>query len=180
MQSRGARRITVVRKYLARIVRLVKGAYVINHVVSLCISGRVTRLCSPFACIPSQIHNRRRRKTRFYDRSFFRFFERETQIVYVWERSRTCVGACVCTGSWKLLPKYSHKRYSQHGGIPNLGGKCRSDGTLAVSNYIRRSGFWEVTRFCIPKYILRCKIEEEKQREKLSSNFRKIFLPNEY
>lgn len=29
----------VVQKYSARTIRLIKGAYVINHVVSLCISG---------------------------------------------------------------------------------------------------------------------------------------------
>lgn len=72
-EEKEKRRWGAAQKYLARTVRFVKGAYVINHVVSLCISGPVTRLCSPFACIPSQIHNRRRRKTRFYDRSFFFF-----------------------------------------------------------------------------------------------------------
>lgn len=87
----------------------------------------------------------------------------------MYENALVRVCARVSTGSWKLLPKYSHKRYSQHGGIPNLGGKCRSDGTLAVSNYIRRRAVLGSNEILQPKYILRCKIEKEKRREKLSS-----------
>lgn len=58
------------------------------------------------------------------------------------------VYACVCTGSWKLLPKYSHERYSQHGGPPNLGGKCRSNGNLVIT--FVEPVFWRAKRFYIP------------------------------
>lgn len=128
---------------------------------------RVTRLCFPFACIPSQIHNRRRRKTRFYDRSFFFAFS-NANCLCMRTLSYVCVCARVSTGSWKLLPKYSHKRYSQHGGIPNLGGKCRSDGTLAVSNYIRRGGFRGATRFYIPSIFWDVKSRRRDSEEKIS------------
>jgi len=67
----------------------------------------------------------------------------------MYENALVRVCARVNMSSWKLLPKYRHERYSQHGRTPNLGGKC-SNGNLAVSNYIRRGGvkrFFGVKRF---------------------------------
>jgi len=94
----------------------------------------------------------------------------------MYENAHVRMCARVSMVSWKLLPKYSHERYSQHGGTPNLREKCRSDGNLAVSNYIRRSGFFEKQKDFTSQVYFKNENENENEQKKNNKKTKQLII----